>query len=45
MLDNSSRKIGTADEFDAETTKNVLIVLKKTQRECKKGVFYKGCFN
>ena len=29
MLDDSSRKIVAADEFDAETTENALVVLKK----------------
>lgn len=34
MLDDASRKIVAAGEFDAETTKNALIVLKKAQKEC-----------
>ena len=36
MLDDSSRKIVAAGEFDAETTKNALVVLKQAQRECRK---------
>jgi len=36
MLDDSSRKIVAAGEFEFETTKNALIVLKKAQRECRK---------
>jgi putative transposase len=36
MLDDASRKIVAAGEFEAETTDNALIVLKKAQRECLK---------
>jgi len=36
MLDDASRKIVAAGEFEAETTKNALVVLKKAQRECLK---------
>ena len=36
MLDDSSRKIIAAGEFEAETTENAIIVLKKAQRECLK---------
>jgi putative transposase len=36
MLDDSSRKIIAAGEFEVETTENALIVLKKAQRECRK---------
>jgi putative transposase len=36
MLDDSSRKIVAAGEFDAETTENALVVLKRAQRECRK---------
>jgi putative transposase len=36
MLDDSSRKIIATGEFGAETTENVLIVLKQAQKECRK---------
>jgi len=35
MLDDSSRKIIAIGEFEAETTENVLIVLKQAQKECR----------
>jgi len=42
MLDDSSRKIIAAGEFEAETTENAIIVLKKAQRDCLKGYFIKA---
>jgi transposase InsO family protein len=36
MLDDASRNVLAAGEFDNETTKNALIVLKKAQKECRK---------
>jgi len=36
ILDDASRKIIAAGEFDNEITKNALIVLKKARRECRK---------
>ncbi|MCL2358997.1 DDE-type integrase/transposase/recombinase [Candidatus Bathycorpusculum sp.] len=35
ILDDASRKIIAAGEFDNETTKNAIIVLKKAQKECR----------
>jgi transposase InsO family protein len=37
ILDDASRKIIAAGEFDNEATKNALMVLKKARRECRKG--------
>jgi len=34
ILDDSSRRVIAAGEFDAETTKNAIIVLDKARREC-----------
>ena len=42
MLDDSSRKIIAAGEFEAETTENALIVLKKAQKECRKWYLIKA---
>jgi hypothetical protein len=34
ILDDSSRRVIAAGEFDAETIKNAIVVLDKARREC-----------